>query len=68
MISPDWHCDEYGKNLLLKKCFCVLQLTAQNRRYLFQTHSFIKAKGAGTPALKVFHKSSNYWAEKSCEG
>lgn len=27
---------------------CFTSLTAQDRRYLFQAYSFIKAKGAGT--------------------
>lgn len=70
MISPDWHCDEYGKNLSLKKCFCVLHLSQLKIAVISLRHvPLLKQSVPEHSALKVFHKRSNaLGSEELCEG
>lgn len=44
---------------------CFTSLTAQDRRYLSQAHSFIKAKRAGTLGFESISQALK-WAQKSC--
>lgn len=62
MINPDWHGEEYGKNIALKNfrrnCFIVLHLSQLKNTIISFSHILLlKQRLHRHTALEIFHRS-----------